>query len=117
MRYLYNLSIRRKFAVVIVPLIITIVCFDYLQIRNSYFDYNDATRLNRAILLGVEINHVVHELQRERGQSAGFLSSNGQTFADRLPSQRKNTDAIIIKLKSAAAEFDFASHKSVMKSP
>ena len=112
MRYLYNLSIRRKFAVVIVPLIITIVCFDYLQIRNSYFDYNDATRLNRAILLGVEINHVVHELQRERSISSGYLANEGQDFSASLDQQRHKTDSTIQQFYSELVKPEF---KGLMK--
>lgn len=107
MRYLYNLSIRRKFAVVIVPLIITIICFDYLQIRHSYLDYNDAQRLNRAILLGVEINHVVHELQRERSISSGYLANQGQDFGVNLDEQRQKTDSTIQQFYSELVKPDF----------
>lgn len=107
MRYLYNLSIRRKFAVVIVPLILTIICFDYLQIRDSYLDYNDAVRLNRAILLGVEINHVVHELQRERSISSGYIANEGQDFTVRLDQQREKTDSTIQQFYSELVKPDF----------
>ncbi len=109
MRYLYNLSIRKKFAVVIVPLIITIVCFDYLQIRDSYLDYNDALRLNRAILLGVEINHVVHELQRERSISSGYIANQGQDFSVRLDEQRQKTDSTILQFYSELVKPEFVS--------
>ncbi|MCE9664038.1 nitrate- and nitrite sensing domain-containing protein [Halomonas sp. M5N1S17] len=37
--------------------------------------------------------NLVHELQRERGMTAGFLSSNGNNFRDGLPDQRQATDA------------------------
>lgn len=107
MRYLYNLSIRKKFAVVIVPLIITIVCFDYLQIRNSYLDYNDALRLNRAILLGVEINHVVHELQRERSISSGYIANEGLDFSAELGEQRHKTDSTIQQFYSELVKSEF----------
>ncbi|MDW3191344.1 MAG: nitrate- and nitrite sensing domain-containing protein [Cytophagales bacterium] len=107
MRYLYNLSIRKKFAVVIVPLIITIICFDYLQIRHSYLDYNDAVRLNRAILLGVEVNHVVHELQRERSISSGYIANEGGDFAAVLSEQRHKTDSTIQQFYSELIKPEF----------
>ncbi len=59
MRILYDLPIRTKFAVVLVPLIVIIICFDYIQIKHNYLDYDDSQRLNKTILLGVEINHAV----------------------------------------------------------
>lgn len=92
---------------VIVPLIITIICFDYLQIRHSYLDYNDAQRLNRAILLGVEINHVVHELQRERSISSGYLANQGQDFGVNLDEQRQKTDSTIQQFYSELVKPDF----------
>ncbi|MEQ8656998.1 MAG: nitrate- and nitrite sensing domain-containing protein [Hyphomicrobiales bacterium] len=44
--------------------------------------------LHKAEILGT----VVHELQRERGQSAGFIASSGANFADALPQQREATN-------------------------
>jgi methyl-accepting chemotaxis protein len=35
---------------------------------------------------------LVHQLQRERGASAGFINSKGQAFGDNLKSQRPETD-------------------------
>ncbi len=34
----------------------------------------------------------IHELQRERGMSVGFVASKGASFAAELPSQRPETD-------------------------
>lgn len=95
MKSLYNLSIRKKFAVVIVPLIIVILCFDYLQIKHKFLDYKDATRLNKAIVVGIEINHAVHELQKERSISVGFLANGGADFLRDLAAQRRKTDSTI----------------------
>ena len=77
MKILYDLPIRIKFAVVLIPLILIILCFDYFQIQHNYLDYNDSDRLNKTIYLGIEINHVVHELQKERSMAIGFITSDG----------------------------------------
>ncbi len=95
MNKLYNLSIRKKFAVVIVPLIIIIVCFDILQIRHKFLDYQDSNRLNKAIIVGVEVNHLVHEIQKERSISSGYISNNGLEFEDQLKKQRARTDSTL----------------------
>ncbi len=95
MKVLYDLPIRIKFAVVLVPLIVIIIAFDYLQIKHNYLDYSDAERLNEALLLGIEINHVVHQLQKERSISMGFYSTDGYDFEEELKIQVSHTDSTI----------------------
>ncbi|REE01008.1 nitrate- and nitrite sensing domain-containing protein [Marinoscillum furvescens] len=95
MRILYDLPIRIKFAVVLVPLIVIIICFDYLQIKHNYLDYSDSQRLNQTLQLGVEINHAVHELQKERSISIGFVSNDGYSFVEEMEHQRQVTDSTI----------------------
>jgi methyl-accepting chemotaxis protein len=49
--------------------------------------------------LGVvrEAAQLAHELQRERGMSAGFLGSGGSKFRDALPAQRKVVDTLLVR--------------------
>ena len=49
------------------------------------------------------ISAMVHELQKERGASAGFLASKGASFADTLPGQREKSDAAILAFKGSIA--------------
>jgi methyl-accepting chemotaxis protein len=51
---------------------------------------------------------VIHEAQKERGMSAGFLSSKGAKFAEELPKQRAETDKSIAELHSLVATLDQA---------
>lgn len=95
MRILYDLPIRIKFAVVLIPLIVIIMCFDYFQIKHNYLDYEDSDRLNKTIVLGIEINHVVHELQKERSIAIGFVTSQSYEFAEEISKQRKVSDSTL----------------------
>ncbi|GAB0057642.1 hypothetical protein SIID45300_01974 [Candidatus Magnetaquicoccaceae bacterium FCR-1] len=56
--------------------------------------------------LGVRASAVVHESQKERGMSAGFLGSQGKKFADQLPKQQQDTDARIKHLQEYLRGFD-----------
>lgn len=107
MKKLHNLSIKQKFAIVTIPLIITLISFNYFQIRSNYLDYHDAMRLNRAINIGIEINHVVHELQKERGVTSGYLSNEGTEFTDELTFQRVHTDSTLNSFYVKIEESDF----------
>ncbi len=43
----------------------------------------------------VLINDLVHQLQRERGYSAGFVASGGENFCADLARQRPATDTVV----------------------
>ena len=53
------------------------------QSTNSEMD--ELTKLTQ---LSAVYSELVHELQKERGMTAGFLGSKGTKFAQKLPSQR-----------------------------
>ncbi|MDP6473494.1 MAG: nitrate- and nitrite sensing domain-containing protein [Alphaproteobacteria bacterium] len=55
------------------------------------------------------ISAVVHELQKERGMSAGFIAGKGAKFAQGLPAQRKLTDDKRAALAETLKSFDAAS--------
>lgn len=59
--------------------------------------------------LVVALGEVAHELQKERGMSAGFLSSKGTKFADRLPDQRTASDTASAQLAATITRIDPAS--------
>ncbi|WP_428825326.1 EAL domain-containing protein [Azonexus sp. IMCC34842] len=50
------------------------------------------------------ISLLIHEMQRERGLSSGFIASNGEHFADQLGAQQKQTDASLDSLTSIVRE-------------
>lgn len=63
---------------------------------------------NRTPPCSTQIGRTVHELQRERGRSAGFIGSKGSTFAEELRAQRVSTDAQLRTLQALLATFDAA---------
>ena len=61
----------------------------------SYFNWSEYKNLKETkslVELSVKMSSVLHELQKERGASAGFVGSKGTKFVSILPSQRKSTD-------------------------
>ncbi|RLA81331.1 MAG: chemotaxis protein, partial [Epsilonproteobacteria bacterium] len=51
------------------------------------------------IKLSVKMSAVLHELQKERGASAGFIGSKGKKFVDILPKQHNSSDIKIKELR------------------
>jgi methyl-accepting chemotaxis protein len=71
--------------------------------------------LEELAALGPNIGALAHELQKERGMSAGFVGSKGAKFSDRLPGQRKETDGKIAVLNQALATFDMSDASDGLK--
>ncbi len=108
MEKLYNLSIRKKFAVVIVPLVVTIVFFDFFHIRHDYLDYKDSARLNKAINVSYQVTHLLHELQLERSFSVGRVLNDSDAFVTELHLQRKHTDSVLHRYHDELEDIKFA---------
>ena len=98
-----KLTIRNK--LIFLSSIILVVIFVYtLKIAwSSYDSYSNDTETHDIIELSIKVSAVLHELQKERGASAGFVGSNGKKFADILPQQQKETDEKITELKKFCA--------------
>jgi methyl-accepting chemotaxis protein len=52
------------------------------------------------------VANVIHELQKERGYSAGVTASNGLNFVEQLAGQRRATDAALASLTGNLAELE-----------
>lgn len=96
---LRNLSINKK--LLMLSLFFISIIFVY-AIRLSITDlknYNNSQDVIKIVQLSVFMNNVVHELQKERGASAGFLSSAGKKFSDTLNQQRTASDLQLKQLE------------------
>ena len=81
-------------------LIISIISLVAISIL-SFLNVNDKNKqvakieeVNMTLVLMESASDVMHELQKERGRTAGFLSSKGYNFKKELPTQRKLTDDV-----------------------
>jgi methyl-accepting chemotaxis protein len=71
-------------------------------------------RLIKLSALATDISAVVHELQKERGLSAGFLASKGGNYRDQLAIQRKSVDQSRQNLMAAIAAGSEVSKSAAM---
>jgi len=100
MKWLTHISIKNKLLLnVVVPIttivvMATIVIIGHITTKNAYEEFDIIVKLDSKISL------LVHETQKERGVTAGFLGSKGTKFISNLPIQRASTDAKIEELKT-----------------
>ena len=116
LHWLQNMNIsQRLMACLTVPTSALVLIFGTV-IYSQFQSELELIGVRESAKLTPQISDAVHELQRERGKSAGFISSKGKTFSDTLPSQRTRTNQKLEKLKAAFSNFDFASHKANLES-
>ncbi len=100
---LQHTSIHKKL-IILSLLSISVILIYASKLSISNYDYYQNSQETILIVeLSVHLSDVVHEIQKERGASAGFLSSKGSKFSDTLQQQRKMTDEKINKLKDYLA--------------
>lgn len=68
----------------------------------------DMSELEQLTRLSQSAGNLVHQLQRERGMSAGYIGSNGETFGNRLSSQRPATDQALSAYQAILSQLDLA---------
>ncbi|MCL4757491.1 MAG: nitrate- and nitrite sensing domain-containing protein [Rhodocyclaceae bacterium] len=77
------------------------VGFGIYLVRDIVFNYQamrESTRITAVSEVALAASALVHELQKERGLSAGFIGSRGQRFGDELSRQQRDTDARVVEL-------------------
>ena len=79
----------------VTPTIILILIFIILTGNLFFIKYNNyksLLNLENGVNISIQLSNLVHELQKERGMSSGYLSSNGKKFKEQLKMQRILTD-------------------------
>jgi len=98
---LSNVKLRHKLLLLCgVPLLLVVI-FAFILIVNSKERSNSASDINELMNLATSNSALVHELQVERGLTAGYLGSGGDSaFLQRLKAQRTKTDRQLSQKKA-----------------
>ncbi|HHN78540.1 MAG TPA: methyl-accepting chemotaxis protein [Phycisphaerales bacterium] len=94
-------------AVVLIPSI-ALISFGGFQVHEKWKTAQSMKQIESLSALAVDISSLVHETQKERGRTAGFLGSGGKKFVRELPEQRSLTDQRIRKLRESLGTLDRA---------
>ena len=101
-----KLSIKQKLiAIMLIPLVIVILLAAKLA-YDSYRSLENLKSLDKVVILSTKIGALVHEAQKERGMTAGFIGSKGVKFKDELPRQREEVNKQITFLNEFLSDFD-----------
>lgn len=92
MSFLNNIRIKSKLLLLISIPLITILILSLYAIFDKYQMLQTNKTSKQLIEVSIKLSALVHELQKERGMSAGFLLSKGTKFATEIKTQRTQTD-------------------------
>jgi len=108
MSFLTNISIKLKIIILfLIPALALIYQTSSISLK-SYENIKEDIRVSKYVVIATNISALVHESQKERGMSAGYLASNGKKFALELPKQQSITDIKLKVLKESIETLDEA---------
>jgi methyl-accepting chemotaxis protein len=97
----------RILALSLIPLLIALG-FAVVSIMDTNTTANNSSKLNRLAQYAPYVTGLVHELQKERGRSAGYIASQGgSSQKSALNTQRGETDTAFNAFNQASQNFGF----------
>ncbi len=110
-----NLSIKVKMILMIfIPAVVIFILLGMSTI-SSYEKVQELSKIEEATILATKISAMVHNTQKERGASAGFVGSGGKKFTDTMPSIRKDTDTTRSEMKAFYKTMDMSKYPQAMQ--
>lgn len=113
---LNNISIKLKMALVVVVPIVAMLISMGIDSYKSYQEVDTLEQIEEMVGFTQKSSLLIHNLQKERGASAGFISSRGAKFSSELNSIRKDTDQTLIQLQAYHSTMELDSYSEDLKS-
>ncbi len=101
-----NLSIKYRILAVSLLSVLGMLGFAGTLVIEKRHVASEMAQLEELSALAPTVSGLVHELQKERGASAGFVGSKGERFGQELPKQRVETDKALSTLTDTLATFE-----------
>jgi len=89
---LTDMSFKQKIIALLILPILGFLWLSVSAISKGVETTSEMSSLNQLTRLSVVYSELVHELQKERGMTAGFIGSQGTQFVSELRSQRASAD-------------------------
>ena len=89
---LADLKIARKLSLLLILPMATFLFLVTVESIERWKDIDELKFVERSIVVSLSAGELIHEAQKERGYTAGYLGSKGKKFAAELAEQIKKTD-------------------------
>jgi len=89
-------NLKLTFPILVLIFLFSILIFNLIHVK--YLEEESLNILEKKIILATKLSKTLHEVQKERGMSVGYLSNNDRSFENELNIQKKHTDSSIKEL-------------------
>lgn len=104
MSFLNRFTLKSKIiALILIPLIAMMILMA-ISLNTTHSALSENKQLLSQIIIAEELSLLIHEMQKERGMSAGFLASSGQKFKGELQQQRIFTNKALENLQNRVSK-------------
>jgi len=103
-----NIKIAGRIALATILPLLAFAAFAAKGLIEKWSTYQSVSRVAAVIESVPSVSNLVHQLQRERGASATFVASKGQTLGDVMRNQRVATDKAIAEWHERVGDIDAA---------
>jgi len=108
---LIDISFNKKIFILLFFPLLGFLGIGVNAVLSSLSTNNEMEQLSKYTKLSSVYSELVHELQKERGMTAGFLGSKGVKFAYKLPTQRQKTSDIEAKRLATGKQINLITNK------
>lgn len=109
------MNIKQKLSLILGLVLCYAVFNIYSVISQTLKEKSNLIKVEKLNQLTVKLSLFIHETQKERGASAGFLGSKGKKFTDILPKQRKLTDERLTILQMKISKLNLDNFSNALK--
>ena len=99
-----HMTIKQKLAILTGIPIIIITLISAMILFQSTKNLDSLGKLDTSFMLAQKISILIHETQKERGATAGYIGSKGQKFGDILRNQRDLTNKRLSEMKKILSQ-------------
>mgnify|MGYP000158804865 FL=1 len=105
-----SIRIGPKIILSLVPPVAGLVILAIVIVSGRFQQMDELSRIRALTEFAGYLGATVHELQKERGTSAGYIGSAGAQFGPQLAAQRDLSDDSMDGLRTVIASFDLADY-------
>ncbi len=109
------MSIKNKLSLIAIMVVSFAIVIISLSVNSALNEREILTQAKELNVLSQKLSLLIHETQKERGASAGYIGSKGAKFAQIVPKQRLQTDRREAELKSYVQSLDLTTYQQELQ--